>query len=337
MNERLESAQNQIEADQPMKFEADVDRAIFEVYGKNGLEEFNDMYRAHPEWTLEEVLKHFEERPVNTQTSFFRNPNLKVIAEQLIPKVGPEGESQQGRILEIGCSSGEESYSLAVTMLEAGHDDFHITAVDVNPDTLKIAEQAEYKIRGSIENIDNGYSSLKSRHFTEGFFEDTGKKWQRREYIGPSTADLKDMGYFGESGKKVKDMPAEWFEMVGEPLIRPAQKVREHIEFKPHDLIEGPVSGEYSVVLMNNVLLHYPAETREKILQNALASLRPGGYLVLEFPMHPLNKNEESWLNPYRKWREEFAEKFHLHEVPIKRWNGEQEKVQQYYRYDGRA
>jgi chemotaxis methyl-accepting protein methylase len=321
------------------KFESDVDRAVFEVYGETGLEVFNELYGKHPDWTLERVLKYFEEHGINPQTSFFRESNLKVIAEQLCPKLEAREAGSPVRVLEVGCSSGKESYSLAVEMLEAGQEDFQITAIDVNPDALAIAEKGEYDLWEKISLLRLSASGLKEEHFEKGYFESTGGTWGRPVYIGPRVSELKEMGY-SDSGSwdNVMETHPEWYRTEELPIIRPTHRVREKVNFAKHDILERPVEGKFDVVLISNVLNHYPEESREKILRNALASLRPGGFFVLEHIQRPINKEEAEWLDPYNEWRREFAPKFGLEEVSVEHlWGTGEWKPKKYYQYRPRG
>lgn len=43
------------------QFESDIDRAIYEIYGSTGLESFNNLHEHHPELSLEELIKLFEQ------------------------------------------------------------------------------------------------------------------------------------------------------------------------------------------------------------------------------------------------------------------------------------
>lgn len=332
-------AKNDISVNETLKkevlFESDVDRAIYEVYGKTGLEEFNDLYKNHPEWTSEQVLKEFESKPINPQTYFFRSGNLEIIAEQLAPQVETKEKERPVKILEIGCSTGEESYSLAVDMLRAGRDNFHITAVDVSPKLLEVAEKGEYKLHASkMPDGRFGFFSTKPRqeYFDEGYFEISENRWVKRRYVGPSISEIKRIGYFDSEGHKIKDFPDSWYEEIEQPIIRPAQKIKDAISFQKHDVIDGPIEGSFDIILMNNVLLHYPEETREKILGNVLKSLRSGGFLVLEHTIGPMNDRERGWLEPYNEWRAGFADKFNLEEVGVNLYEGEPIKTGQYYR-----
>lgn len=325
MPEQHESvAQHNEEAPETQQTPA-VDRAIFEVYGKSGLEYFNTLYKERPEWTLEEVVKHFEAHPVSEQTKFFRTNNLTTIARELVPRLESLERGQPIKILEIGSSSGEESYSLATRMLEAGHADFQITAADVNPDMVKTATTGEYKLWKPIASVDTGSSGLQKEHFADGYFEDSGKTWKQKTYIGPPIGQLiHDPQYVDQQTKRLIDrkrLPEEWYTSDDLPIIQPTQKVKDHIRFTVHDLINSPVDGKFSIALMNNVLLHYPEKTREQMLRNALASLKPGGFLVLEHQMVPINDAEQEWLDPYNRWRNGFPVKFGLEKAALD-WKG---------------
>jgi chemotaxis protein methyltransferase CheR len=92
------------------------------------------------------------------ETYFFRNPEqLRAFAEIVLPErlaarstsVDPTrrgGEPPRVRILSAGCASGEEPYSLAIIVREAGATDGEvaITAVDVNPTALERAAEGRY-------------------------------------------------------------------------------------------------------------------------------------------------------------------------------------------------
>lgn len=334
--ENLPIKSDKNEPEQGLVFESDVDRAIFEIYGETGLEEFNELYKNHLEWTLEKVLKEFESHPVNPQTYFFRSGNLEIIAEQIAPKIEAKESERTIKILEIGCSTGEESYSLGVDMLKAGQNNFHITAVDVNSKLLEVAKNGEYKLNG-LKNSDGSFSFFstkpKQEYFDQEYFEVGEKRWIKSRYVGPSISEVKKMGYFDSGGNRIKDFPDSWYEELEQPIIQPTQKVKEKVDFKQHDMIDGPVDGKFDIVLMNNVLLHYPEETREKILGNVLKSLNPGGFLVLEHTMGSWNEREREWLEPYNKWRLGFADKFNLEEVGVKLYEGEPIKTGQYYKF----
>jgi chemotaxis methyl-accepting protein methylase len=65
--------------------------------------------------------------------------------------------------------------------------------------------------------------------------------------------------------------------------VRPRTNISNHATFDRHDILQGPVPGAVSnTLVMNNVLWHYPEQTRGHIMANALRGLRPGGAFIFE-------------------------------------------------------
>lgn len=55
-------------------------------------------------------------------------------------------------------------------------------------------------------------------------------------------------------------------------------------ECRLHDMLEGPVEGEFDGVYALDVLEHIPAEHERRFLDNLLASLQPRGVLIIGTP-----------------------------------------------------
>ena len=54
------------------------------------------------------------------------------------------------------------------------------------------------------------------------------------------------------------------------------------VDFHPHNLLDlSGYGGHYDVVLCRNVLIYFGAAERERVVNNLVASLAPGGYLLL--------------------------------------------------------
>ena len=94
-----------------------------------------------------ETLQQLIELVVVPETHFFRNPEsfaylLKYIRQHQQNK----GSNKCLRVLSLPCSSGEEAYSIAMTLLEAGldPDQFKIDGVDINQQGLSIARRGIY-------------------------------------------------------------------------------------------------------------------------------------------------------------------------------------------------
>ncbi len=89
-------------------------------------------------------------------TEFFRNPNyFKTLAENILPKMITGAQNHKVRVWCIGCSSGEEVYSLAIIFMEQilllkKPIDFQIIGTDIDPDAIETARAGLYP--SSIEN-----------------------------------------------------------------------------------------------------------------------------------------------------------------------------------------
>lgn len=84
-------------------------------------------------------------------TSFFREGShfvrLSYVITSILEKAGSHGYRQKFNVWSAGCSTGEEPYSLSITIKEAAGIkpfDFKIIATDISTKVLQIAESAIY-------------------------------------------------------------------------------------------------------------------------------------------------------------------------------------------------
>ncbi|MGC3960593.1 MAG: CheR family methyltransferase [Verrucomicrobiota bacterium] len=105
---------------------------------------------------------------VVTETWFFRdrepfNAFTAIAVGEWLPKHSDSDEPM--RILSVPCSSGEEPYSLAMCLLDAGvpQERFQIDAVDISQNALTRAARGIYG-KNSFRGQDLGF---RTRHFTE--------------------------------------------------------------------------------------------------------------------------------------------------------------------------
>ncbi|MBN2816173.1 MAG: protein-glutamate O-methyltransferase CheR [Campylobacterales bacterium] len=99
-------------------------------------------------------------RLTTNETFFYRE--FSQIAE-LVSLI--QQESKKVRILCAPCATGEESYSIAIALLEAGvtQSSFEIVGIDINSDAIKKAQTALYKER----NMRNLSEELRERYFVQ--------------------------------------------------------------------------------------------------------------------------------------------------------------------------
>lgn len=104
-------------------------------------------------------------------TRFFREPHhFEHLAEQVLPRIVKRSQSggpRQLRIWSAGCATGEEAYSIAITLRQYVPDleqwDARVLATDISTDVLKDAETGHY---GPSQLSDLPESVLKA-HFQQ--------------------------------------------------------------------------------------------------------------------------------------------------------------------------
>ena len=100
------------------------------------------------------------------ETWFFRYPESFTALVELARKRQFElGGVRPLRILSLPCSTGEEPYSIAMALLDAGllPHAFRVDAMDISPNSISRAERALYG-RNSFRGTDHAF---RERHFSE--------------------------------------------------------------------------------------------------------------------------------------------------------------------------
>lgn len=80
----------------------------------------------------------------NHETRFFRSPSVTAKIVELCRSLGAP------RILSVGCSTGEEPYSIAAALLEAGYANFRVHGTDVSPLCIRTARKGIYPHHSGI-------------------------------------------------------------------------------------------------------------------------------------------------------------------------------------------
>jgi chemotaxis protein methyltransferase CheR len=168
------------------------------------------------------------EAAVVGETSFWRQPEgLAALVRRLAPAPRPLS------IWSAGCASGEEAYSVAIALLEAGRDGAGdvVAATDVSARAVARAVEARY-----------------------------GPRALRR--LAPEVVE-------------------RWFE-PGEPR-RVKEAVRARVAASRQNLVADPppLGAPFDAVVCRNVLIYFEPPTAAEVLYRLVASLRPGGLLVL--------------------------------------------------------
>jgi chemotaxis protein methyltransferase CheR len=123
-------------------------RGRLEALRLNDIREYYHYLKLHP--GREEELEQLAQRLTNNETYFFRDmPQLDAIVNHIVPRIAAERPGRPLKLLCAACSSGEEAYSLAVKLTDAGLElsgiQRSIDACDLNPLRLDQARRASYE------------------------------------------------------------------------------------------------------------------------------------------------------------------------------------------------
>jgi len=132
----------------------------------DSLRSYYHFLRYHPDGEAE--LAQLGGRLTNNETYFFREPHhFELLTGRLVPERRSELERRPLRILSAGCSSGEEAYSIVISLQNAGFElsgpAWEVDGCDLNPDRIAQAREGLYE-GGSLRVCDE---DVRRRYFRE--------------------------------------------------------------------------------------------------------------------------------------------------------------------------
>ncbi|MDX1452194.1 MAG: CheR family methyltransferase [Oleiphilaceae bacterium] len=175
-----------------------------------------------------------------THSRFFRDADyFDCIQHQVIPKLKAFPKI---RVWSLGCSTGEEVYSLAILLDLAGLlPQCSIMGTDINTGALDKAKTGCYELE-RLEDLQHSFKALKLPHT-------------------PSLLDY-------------VELKENHFQFVG--------RLREVCHFRRHNLVKDASLGTMHLVSCRNVLIYLHPNEQERVIQELLVpSIELGGYLVL--------------------------------------------------------
>ena len=241
----------------------------------HGLTSFADYYAiVQNDQSDSEEIHELINCVTTNKTSFFRERHhFEFLANTVIPQIESASRPDAPKCIRVwsgACSTGEEPYSIAITLLEslqALHNSKHgdgpqpaqmraglpglnlalgpwrieIVASDIDTAVLETAKRAVYK-HDSLETVD---PSLHGKYFLLG-----------------------------------KD------DMQGHVKVK--QDVVRLIQFKRINLMDfqWPLDGLFDVIFFRNALIYFNRETQDIFLRKMARYLKPGGYLFLGHSEH---------------------------------------------------
>ena len=178
-------------------------------------------------------------------TSFFReNQHFDYIRKEVVPKMMGEKRArhrQRIRLWSAACATGEEPYTMMITMLEAmgGNTngwDLKGLATDISTKALSAAQAGEYtkqKVAGVSPAVVHKYFDGKERN--------------------------------GEAVFAVKDFLKKFIAFHKLNLMMP----------------RFPFSGKFDIIFCRNVMIYFDRETQERLVKKLANVLEPGGHLFI--------------------------------------------------------
>lgn len=134
-----------------------------------GLPDFASYYRLILQPGADSELQALTSAVTTNVTSFFRGPDQFAALTELLPELQERiSKGQRVRIWSAGCSTGQEPYSIAMTILdqwpEAVRADLRILATDIDANVVLQARIGTYDLDG----IDLESSAVLSRFVSPG-------------------------------------------------------------------------------------------------------------------------------------------------------------------------
>ena len=175
------------------------------------------------------------------ETYFFRDPAVFVsLEEKLIPTLLRKKGKRQLKIWSAGCSTGEEPYSIAISLLRSlrNLDSYDVTllATDINTRSITKAKQATYS-SWSFRTTPDEFLTSYFDETSDGFF--------------PIKAHLKDLVKFGYLNLAEDHYPSGTSN-----------------------------TKDVDIIFCRNVLIYFTQQKSKEIVDKLSACLNPGGILV---------------------------------------------------------
>lgn len=196
---------------------------------------------------LEEIVKDIT---VNTTEIFRDTKTWELFKRDILPKlIGKE----QIDIWHVGCSTGQEVYSVLILLNEMGlMENARIVATDLNEDVLDTARKGQYRFREIDEFIESYDSVMMSNPENDNTF----KNIPYQKYI---------------SINRRKN------------LIKIKPVLLNKVEFLKHDVItEGNIfERKFDLIFCRNVLIYFKHELQNKLFEFFHENLNTGGALII--------------------------------------------------------
>jgi chemotaxis protein methyltransferase CheR len=121
--------------------------------GVDAADRYHDLLASDPD-----EFRQFIELMTVNETYFFRESHhLEMLVDYVVPQILAERKTGPIRIVSVGCSTGEEPYSIAIKLQERFGEDsgrlFQIVGTDIDSSVIAKAKHATYG-KNSFRNMD---------------------------------------------------------------------------------------------------------------------------------------------------------------------------------------
>jgi chemotaxis protein methyltransferase CheR len=152
--------------------ETQMKRRLTSLYTKRGFKSFIPYFNALIK--DKELLNEFMDKVTINVSEFWRNPNRwSVLEQKFIPEMLKS--SSKLKCWSAACSTGEEPYTLAMLLTEAGASQSDILAMDIDDTVLAKAQKGEY-IDRAIRDIPPAYLAKYFTKVNDNFLVDPALK-----------------------------------------------------------------------------------------------------------------------------------------------------------------
>lgn len=223
---------------------------------------------------LSRELRRLVEKLAVNETSFLRNrEHYRAISEEVLPRLlRRHADTKRLRIWSAACSTGQEPYSLAITLLEVFQQQglpvnqwtIEIVATDISERALRMAHAGRYRsdeMRGLTQQQ------------TERYF---------RPLSGPAvvTAPL-------DPAEIYKPGRSQLNRYRSRAAFEVSPQVRQLVDFQFLNLVLAPYPADkfhsFDLVLCENVTIYFPPEVTRQVIQNIYNTMNDGAFLFIGY------------------------------------------------------
>jgi chemotaxis protein methyltransferase CheR len=200
------------------------------------------------------------------KTSFFRERHhFEFLAKTVVPQIQSSyrsGSPRKIRVWSAACSTGEEPYSIAITLLEALSSAKAATRADLAARRASLRGTATPPGSWSIEVVASDIDTAVLAAATRAIY--------REDSLATVDTPLQHKYFLRGTD-----------DMQGFVKIKPS--VARLVQFKHINLVDAlwPLDGLFDVIFFRNALIYFNKETQDIFLRKMARILKPNGYLFL--------------------------------------------------------